>query len=154
MRDPVFSTRVALIRAATDLLEEGGPAAVTLRSVAQRVGVSHNAPYRHFEDKKALLAAVATELFRQLGGIFAPPSGESRSPRETLFHGIREYVAFAHRYPAHYRLLFSDPDMGQAGGELEEAALALFRSVVALVSAAQKAGEIIDMDPVRLTALI
>ena len=50
----------------TMVAERGDAAELTLREVARRVGVSHNAPYRHFEDKDALLAAVATEGFHLL----------------------------------------------------------------------------------------
>ena len=53
------STRDALIDAAAELSAAGGPAAVTLREVGRRAGVSHNAPYKHFADKEELLAAVA-----------------------------------------------------------------------------------------------
>ena len=41
------------------LLDEGGVDHVTLREVGRRAGVSHNAPYKHFESKEALLAAIA-----------------------------------------------------------------------------------------------
>ena len=62
----VPTTREALLDAATDLLDEGGPVAVTLREVGHRAGLSHNAPYKHFADKNALLAAVAArELTHQ-----------------------------------------------------------------------------------------
>jgi AcrR family transcriptional regulator len=53
------STRDLLVDVAGDLLDEGGPENVTLREVGRRAGVSHNAPYKHFPDKRALLAAVA-----------------------------------------------------------------------------------------------
>src|SRR5208283_5033347 len=52
-----------LLRAAVALIAEVGPAAFTLREVARRAGISHNAPYRHFREKDELLAAVATEGF-------------------------------------------------------------------------------------------
>ena len=50
--------RETLLQAAIELIPELGPAGFTLREVARRAGVSHNAPYRHFEDKEELLAAV------------------------------------------------------------------------------------------------
>lgn len=57
------STKEQLVSAAAKLLDSGGQAAVTLRAVAERVGVSHNAPYWHFRDRSALLAAVAEQDF-------------------------------------------------------------------------------------------
>ena len=56
----------ALLEAAVALIGEVGPAAFTLREVARRAGISHNAPYRHFREKDELLAAVATEGFHRL----------------------------------------------------------------------------------------
>src|SRR5579885_21125 len=58
--------REALIEASLDLIAESGPKALTLREAARRAGVSHNAPYRHFQDKDDLLAAVAAQGFREL----------------------------------------------------------------------------------------
>ena len=72
------STRARLIEAAAALLEEGGPGAVTLREVGRRVGVSHNAPYKHFADKEDLLAAVAAaELRRGREGVLLIRDGRS-----------------------------------------------------------------------------
>src|SRR5215467_776183 len=58
--------RAALIRAGLAILAEEGVQALTLRAAARRAGVSHNAPYRHFADKEALLAAIAEEGFIDL----------------------------------------------------------------------------------------
>ena len=56
----------ALLEASLNLIREVGPGAFTLREVARRAGVSHNAPYRHFRDKEELLAALAAEGFDRL----------------------------------------------------------------------------------------
>jgi len=56
----------SLLDAALGLLAEEGPQAFTLREVARRAGVSHNAPYRHFKDKDDLLAEVAAQGFDRL----------------------------------------------------------------------------------------
>src|SRR6516164_3531446 len=58
--------RHALIQAGLEMLSEGGAAALDLRKVARRAGVSHAAPYRHFADKQALVAAINEEGFRRL----------------------------------------------------------------------------------------
>ena len=58
--------REALLEAAIRLIAEVGPTAFTLREVARRAGVSHNAPYRHFHDREDLMAAVAAQGFREL----------------------------------------------------------------------------------------
>ena len=56
----------SLLQEAVRTIEKGGVNALTLRTVGARLGVSRTALYRHFADKSALLAAVATEGFRTL----------------------------------------------------------------------------------------
>src|SRR5215467_6813704 len=58
--------REALLKAALRLISEVGPTAFTLREVARRAGVSHNAPYRHFRDRDELMAAVSTQGYSEL----------------------------------------------------------------------------------------
>ncbi|KGM33445.1 hypothetical protein P409_15805 [Inquilinus limosus MP06] len=91
----------ALVAAARALLEESGPEALSLRDVARRVGVSHNAPYRHFPTKQALLAAVAAEGFSILSARLAEiPTGAGMAA------GFRGYLGFAREQPGLYRLMF------------------------------------------------
>jgi AcrR family transcriptional regulator len=56
----------ALIKAGVEILAKDGVSGLSLRKVASRAGVSHAAPYAHFADKQALIAAISTEGFRQL----------------------------------------------------------------------------------------
>src|SRR4051812_14423120 len=58
--------REAMIHAGLKLLGEGGVQSLSLRAAAQLAGVSHAAPYRHFRDKDALVAAIAEEGFKLL----------------------------------------------------------------------------------------
>ena len=58
--------RDALIRAGLEILENEDAHALSLRKVARQAGVSHAAPYRHFEDKNSLLSAIATQGFQLL----------------------------------------------------------------------------------------
>lgn len=58
--------RAACLRAARELLEEDGSAALSLRAVARRAGVSATAPYRHYADRDALVSAVAAQGYREL----------------------------------------------------------------------------------------
>lgn len=87
----------ALLRAAGRTLEKRGIGALSLRDAARRAGVSHNAPYRHFRDREALLAALAAEGFAMLGerlrGKPARQMGEA-------------YVRFALEQPQRFRLMF------------------------------------------------
>jgi DNA-binding protein HU-beta len=65
-----MSTARKLVEAASALLDAGGEGAVTLRAVAQAVGVSYNAPYKHFKSRNALLAAVVADDFEMLSNAF------------------------------------------------------------------------------------
>ena len=66
------------------LIGEVGPRAFTLREVARRAGVSHNAPYRHFASKDELLAEVAAEGFDRLTASMQKSMARATSPRERL----------------------------------------------------------------------
>lgn len=99
--------RPALIAGARRILEEEGLEALTLRGVARHVGVSRQAPYHHFADLNALLAAVAATGFREL----------AQSSRERMDHAANRdgrfkasgvsYVLFAAANPALFQLMFA-----------------------------------------------
>jgi AcrR family transcriptional regulator len=148
------STKERLIAVATQLLDEGGPEAVTLRSVAHAIGLSHNAPYKHFKDKRALLAAVAHMSFREMGAAFKKIAQKETTPSRALRQIVAQYLEFAERSPHRYRLLFNDPEIGQGRGELETEALATFEAVVRLIKAGQKEGELKRGDASQFTALL
>jgi AcrR family transcriptional regulator len=97
--------RRALVAAARALLEEAGPEALSLRDVARRVGVSHNAPYRHFPTRQALLAAVAAEGFAALSARMAAVPAALGAP-PGLAAGFRCYLGFAREQPGLFRLMF------------------------------------------------
>ncbi len=99
--------RRALVTAATAAIEEAGEGALTLREVARRVGVTHPAAYRHFEDKTALLAAVAEEGYVVLADAIERALGAASSrPRERLRALAVAYVDFAVRSPAQYAVMW------------------------------------------------
>jgi AcrR family transcriptional regulator len=140
------STRDRLVAAAAKLLDEGGPAAVTLRDVGKAAGVSHNAPYRHFADKHALLAAVAArELARQGANLAETGAGDVQAM-------LQGYVRWAMRYPERFRLTFGRWERDDAG--LGEAAGGARRGLVAAVASAQGRGELRKGDPERLASLL
>jgi AcrR family transcriptional regulator len=89
--------RAALLQAAGEILEKDGLGSLSLREAARRVGVSHNAPYRHFPDRVSLLAALAAEGFSLLNDeMQRRPEGE---------RGLG-YVQFALTRPQRFRLMF------------------------------------------------
>lgn len=100
--------RQALVDAALAIVAERQDArSVSLREVARRVGVSQAAPYRHFADKEALLAAVAEEGFqRLLADLQANAAAAIADPLQRLRASGVAYVTFAIAHPAHYRVMF------------------------------------------------
>jgi AcrR family transcriptional regulator len=126
--------RAALIRAALDAVEAGGPDAVSLRDLALKLGVSTAAPYRHFPDRRALLAEVAAIGFADLGVAYARAQADAPDPAAALRETARAYLTLAFGRPGLFRLMFdSDIVDGNAPpGLLASAAEAwegLFRAV-------------------------
>lgn len=113
--------RQALLDEGMALVQESGPDALTLRKLAQRLGVSAMAPYRHYPDKEALLAAIAAEGFRRLQARLEAAERSDESPGSTLLREGIAYVLFALDNPALFRLMFGtnrpqglDPDLDAA----------------------------------------
>jgi AcrR family transcriptional regulator len=106
MNDSVLSLRERLVDCALALLEEG-ESDVSLRAVARAAGVSAMAPYRHFEDKAALMAAVALKGFALLEAD-AARADDAVDPGEALTAQGAAYVGFARAHPALFRLMFAD----------------------------------------------
>ena len=134
--------RDAMIRVAQDLLESEGPSGWTVRAAARIAGVSSGAPYRHFADKDALLAAVAARGFDELGKeIVARIARASASPL-ARFQALGEaYVTFALSRPGRYSIMFGravvDP---KVHNELKDAADRTFSLLSSEVQNAQDAG--------------
>lgn len=149
-----MSTGEKLVSAAAALLDSGGESAVTLRAVGHAVGVSHNAPYKHFKDRGALLAAVAIRDFGMLTKEFVGIRRSSSEPMDKLKRALKTFIDYGHEYPSRYRLLFSDPDIGSQGGDLEEAAVRSFIEFAAIVGECQSSGDLPETSNVALTGLL
>lgn len=109
--------RRALIDAALTLIGERNNAELSLREVARRAGVTYAAPYHHFADKSALLAAVASEGFeKMLAGMEAAVA--RRRTLEAELRALAEaYLRFALDHPSHYRVMFLPEVKGAAGAD-------------------------------------
>lgn len=149
------TTKDRLVTAAAALMDKGGQTAVTLRAVAEAVGVSHNAPYRHFKDRNALLAGVAERDFKQLSCGFRTASEEdSAGVGGPLKAAAMTLITYARAHPARYHLLFSDPDFASVGGSPEIAALDAFGVFSAIVGRCQVEGMLPQTETAKLTGLI
>ena len=146
--------RHALIEASLALISEEGFAALTLREVARRAGVTHAAPYRHFADKEALLAAVAEEGFRAMAAQMRERMDRETGPTQRLFACGVAYVLFAIQHPAHFRVMFGPhftrrvdhQTLAQEGGNA-------FGLLVQSIIEGQKAGELREGEPMPLALM-
>jgi AcrR family transcriptional regulator len=114
--------RAALIRSAREILESEGYEALTLRAAARRAGVSQAAPYNHFADKAALLAAIAALGFKEFAAAMRHEMDAAVDPLARLNATGIAYVAFATSNPGLFKLMFGsnvrqesgDPDLDAA----------------------------------------
>lgn len=148
--------RNALIRAGQTILAEEGVAALDLRKVARAAGVSHAAPYRHFADKQALLAAIAEQGFEQLAArMRAALADAPEDVRSQLMFLAHAYVGFAFEHPAHMREMFSGLTLEHAAyPTLHAAAKAAFQQVIQVVQRAQSRQAIGPGDPASLATIV
>ena len=140
--------------AATALLDSGGEDAVTLRAVAHACELSHNAPYKHFENRDALLAAVATADFVWLAAAFKSVRQNSAKPSAKLVKALKVVIDFSVHHPARYRLLFSDPAIAAQKGELEKAAFKAFAEFSVIVQQGQAGQTLPDVQNTMLAGLL
>src|SRR6188472_3521579 len=124
--------RRAIIKAALEILSETQSVEFSLRELARRAGVSHNAPYKHFAEKRELLAAVSTAGFELLTRRMRKEIMGQRNPRAQLFALWRAYIRHGVENPALYRLMFGGylssahdgrPPIEQAAAEQTKALL-------------------------------
>lgn len=128
--------REALLEAAEALITEHGPDNFTMADACRRAGVSTAAPYRHFEDRNALMEAVCMRAFDGL----AAATGGAKAPFEegsveAILAGGKAYLGFALESPERFRLMFGrNPDL-KSRPHVELAGRACFQNLLASVSA-------------------
>lgn len=147
--------RAALVESGLELIAEQGEQALTLRVLARRAGVSHTAPYRHFPDKTALLAAIAEEGFRGLKDAMEAAAQNAGDDPLTRFRAQgRAYMDFARARPARFRVMFGPTLAGGGHAELDEARGASFESLLDGIAACQRAGRIRGGDTRALAVMV
>lgn len=107
----------AVLSRAAEVIAAEGPHALSLRSIAADLGVSHTAPRHHFGSREGVLTALATQGFRWLGASLV----EIRENGGTfLDHGVA-YVDFALKHPAHFQVMFTPNLLAKTDPQLNEA---------------------------------
>jgi AcrR family transcriptional regulator len=139
--EDVESFREELSAAATRRFAESGYAGVTLRALADELGVSPMTPYRYFRDKDEILAAVRAAGFRRFAGAQEQAYSAADEPRARL-HGLAvAYAEFARREPASYRIMFEMNRPGDTGNpELARERARAWAPLHRAVAAATEAG--------------
>jgi AcrR family transcriptional regulator len=139
--------RRTLLDAAIALIGEVGPRAFTLREVARRAGVSHNAPYRHFASKDELLVAVAAEGFERLTETMERKLSPGSSAALRLVLSGCGYVEFALRWPQHFLVMFDLPAQMEDGCRDRSIGESAFHVLLGCVGEAQRSGDLPAGDP-------
>ena len=133
--------RKALLERAAAVIAEQGVEGLSLRGLAQDLGVSHAAPSRHFRDKVDLLRTLATEGHEALGRYtFAAGNQPDADPLEHLAALGRAYVRFSLEHPAYYRSGRHPEVAAQADDALKEAYGKRMEALLRATHAAQAAG--------------
>jgi len=143
----------ALLEAAVALIAKVGVQAFTLREVARRAGVSHNAPYRHFQDKDDLLAAVAAQGFDRLTASMHRAMSEARNAQDRFRLCGRGYLQFALRWPQHIHVMFDLPAPKKVNTAYKQAGERAFQTLLDCVVALQTESNLPQGDPLPLAIL-
>lgn len=147
--------RRALLEEAARTIQAQGVEGLTLRAVADRLGVSRTALYRHFADKSTLLAAVALEGFRTLKTVLLAAWEEGGRGVQGFNAMGLAYVEFAVTHPSHYRVMFGGfVDWGVKDPEFVQDADRAFQVLVDALVALQQDHLIRRDDPQQLASLI
>jgi len=141
------SLKQLLLDSAVALIAEAGPRAFTLRELARRAGVSHNAPYRHFKDREDLLAAVAAQGFDLLTTAMTEEMAGGRTGIERLELAGRGYVKFALNWPQHILVMFETPASDPLRPDYEAAGRRAFQTLLDAIVGVQAEGGLPAGDP-------
>ncbi|MEM9953503.1 MAG: TetR/AcrR family transcriptional regulator [Chloroflexota bacterium] len=144
--------RDSLIDVAIEILQAEGKSGIKMREIGKRIGVSQSAAYRHFSDKSALLAAVATRGFDKL-------TDELRTVRNSQYSSLVEqveqmgviYIIFAVEHAAQYRLMYgTEAIRSDEYPELAQATRNMAREYFRMVKRCQEAGLMKGQSPIEL----
>jgi AcrR family transcriptional regulator len=117
--------RGEILAAAEELLiETADESAVSIRAIAERVGVTAPSIYRHFHDKDTLILSVVESVFGRLDAALETAAAGAEDPFDEIMRKGRAYVTFGLAHPEHYRLLFMCKDDRKKDHDLDGPAVA------------------------------
>ena len=144
--------KAALVEAAVEILHREGLEGLTLRAVARKAGVSQAAPYRHFPDRRALMAAVAERGFQRMqqAMLEGMSGGQGRLGLKAV---AIAYVRFARENPQEYRLMFGS-ELANTDDlpSLRDTGRSVLGFVAEGIGQLQKAGLVGEGDPKLMAA--
>ncbi len=149
--------REALLAASVDIIHNKGIQGLSLRNLAEVVGVSRTAPYHHFKDKDALLAAVAEQGFIEMNDFFTKVIQNPEIPlMQKLKQFFTDYVQFAVAHPTQYELMFGrDMWQAQSHDAFQRTAKDCFRQYVQLFELYKEEGLLEEGEnPLRLAQIM
>jgi AcrR family transcriptional regulator len=143
--------RRAILDASLSLISSRGLNALSMREVARRIGVTHGAPYHHFADRAAILAALTEEGFVLLERTMREAVGRHRAPAARFEASGVAYVDFAVKHTSYFRLMYR-PELAGRRKEraIEQAAIAANQVLVGVVAECQAAGIAAGIPPQAL----
>lgn len=142
--------RRQLIETALDIISTHGLEKVSMRGLGNQIGVSRTAPYRHFENKSALLSAIAEEGYKNLTLVLQKVSTRMADDSVTRLMNVGiAYVEFAVANPVHYRMMFGNEICEDCRTpELVSAAETAFNELLCAVNICQAEKKIKQFNPV------
>ncbi len=107
-RLPAEARQLEIVRAVLALAAENSPDAITTQAIAQHMGLTQGAVFRHFATREAIWLAVVDWVEQNLGDALAAAVAEARDPLDGLQRLFEAHVAFIAAHPSAPRLIFNE----------------------------------------------
>ena len=148
--------RQTLLSAAAEMIATNGIESLSLRKLADKVGVSRTAAYHYFQDKNDLLCAIAANGFRRWQHSLEQLNSDLMPQKQKFEQYVLSYIEFATTYPEEYELMFGRSIWKQANCtvELQQISYATFQHQVDMIEYWQSAGLITGDNPLRMAQII
>ncbi|MEM1186961.1 MAG: TetR/AcrR family transcriptional regulator [Pseudomonadota bacterium] len=157
---PGGDLREACLDEALKIIESDGVESLSMREVSRRLGVSHQAPYKHFESRDHILAEVVARAYDRFGEHLSARASGAAEGAELMEMGLA-YFEYAQRHPLQYRLMFSTPlPDGNAHPRMMTSAdrcyalLKTYLGQVPYVDGDTASGELVELDALFIWTLI